>query len=341
MAPAKASYYPLMDLVRYVLALGVIIAHFNEATGTSLLFIPSYYCVGGFFALSGFLVYPSYQKAKNLKIFYSKRAVRILPAYLFIVLLCAVGLSLVSTLTLSDYFTSPDFWKYLAANLSFLNWLHPTLPGVFDGSEFLTPTVNAALWTMKVDWCLFLTVPLVFMIEKKWRLNRTWLILSIIILSIGYRLLFLWLFDVTGSNSYEILSRQIFGQAAYYYSGILIYFHRERFRKHLWVFVILSMILIFIALKVPYGVYFITPVALSSAVLGVSLLSKSGNLFGHLHNVSYQMYLFHYPLIKLLIYFNLASFPPLISLTILLIPVVLLSFFSQHCIEIPLIKRFK
>ncbi len=341
MASGKKVYYPYMGLVRYVLALGVVIAHFNEATQHLVPIYPAYYRVGGFFALSGFLVYPSFCKAGNLKTFYRNRAVRILPAYIFIILLSAIGLSAVSTLPLQEYFTSPVFWKYLAANLTFQNWLQPSLPGVFEGADFLTPAVNAALWTMKVDWCLYLTVPILFWVVKKWNINRNKLIISIIVLSVLYRILFLWMYDMTGRAFYEILSRQIFGQASYYYAGLLIYFNQEKFTKHLAVYIILSFILIFSSFAIPYGLYILTPVALSGAVLGVALIGKTERKPDQSHNISYQMYIFHYPLIKLLIYFHLAQLPAAAALSILLAAIILLSLFSQYCVEGPIIKRLR
>jgi hypothetical protein len=50
-----------------------------------------------------------------------------------VVLLCAVGLSLLSDLPPLEYFTSPLLFKHIAASLCFLNFLQPGLPGVFRG----------------------------------------------------------------------------------------------------------------------------------------------------------------------------------------------------------------
>lgn len=81
---------------------------------------------------------------------------------MLIVVACAAGLVFASDLTPAQYFTDSGLIKYLAANLSFLNFLHPTLPGVFQGQEFVNPAVNGSLWTMKIEWALYLSVPLIY-----------------------------------------------------------------------------------------------------------------------------------------------------------------------------------
>ena len=113
-----------MDLVRYYLALSVLIAHFNYLTGFDIPWPTSSFTgVGGFFALSGFLVFGSFLKKRSVKIYLERRARRILPPYFFIVLLCAIGLVAVSDLSFSDYFQSEQWRKYMLANLSFLNFI--------------------------------------------------------------------------------------------------------------------------------------------------------------------------------------------------------------------------
>lgn len=76
-----------MGMVRYLLAFAVVVAHFNGLVGADIRFpFTSYTAVGGFFALSGFLIYGSYLRRRNLRAYIVSRMVRLLPAYFFIVL---------------------------------------------------------------------------------------------------------------------------------------------------------------------------------------------------------------------------------------------------------------
>ena len=80
-----------LDIVRYYLSFAVLFAHFAELTGTTNYFpTSSYTAVGGFFMLSGFLVFYSHLRSKSLAQYFRRRAQRILPPYVAIVLLCAL-----------------------------------------------------------------------------------------------------------------------------------------------------------------------------------------------------------------------------------------------------------
>ncbi len=296
-----------MDCLRYVLALAVIVSHTRVASGWNFPFpISSFEAVGGFFALSGFLMYPNYVRHDSFIKYTAQRACRILPPYFFIVILSAVCLVAVSSLSPVSYFTSSGFYAYLAANLSFLNWLHPGLPGVFDGPEFDTTAVNASLWTMKVEWCLYFSVPIfVWLVTRLRFLRKHWLAFAVILLSISYRLLFNYLYNETGRELYSILGRQIFGQLAYFYCGMLIYFIKEYFKDHLFFFGISGLLLYLLSpVSQEISICF-SPFAISILVLSISLFPKDLKILRHKGNVSYEMYLFHYPILQLSIFLGI------------------------------------
>ena len=305
-----SAYYPNMDLMRYVLAIAVVIAHIDYLTGYDLSFpLSSFEAVGGFFAISGFLMYPNYIRHGDPLKYTRQRARRILPPYLFIVLASAIGFGLISDLGLSGYFRSEGLWAYLGANISFLNWLHPDLPGVFQGDAYVNPAVNGSLWTMKVEWCLYFSVPLFIWIAGRLRrISPPWIALGVIILSIVYRQILTSLYDETGSEIYNILRRQIFGQLAFFYAGMLVYFIKDFFIRYS-----VPLLLAGAALKaiIPLTSYtaaiILEPIAVTSIVMALSLFPKDIRALRHRNNISYEIYLFHFPLIQLGIYLGLPS----------------------------------
>ncbi len=325
--PHRIPFPNNMGVVRYVLAFSVVIAHFNELADFDFTFpISSFTAVGGFFALSGFLIYPSFLRRPVLKNYIMSRVRRLLPAYWLTVIGFAVGLVAVSTLSVPDYFTSGEFWKYLAANLSFLNFIEPGLPGVFTDTE-VPDVVNGSLWTMKVEWALYLSVPVVVAILSRLKGRRDVQIVGIILLSMGYRLLFRYLYDATDKEIYDILGHQFLGQFCYFYTGVLCYLQLPRFLKYKWSLLCGSLLLILFSEFIPYSEILIHPVAVPVVVIWFSIVGKWGTWEAKKDNVSYNVYLVHFPVIQLFaIYLQKHPVPGWAGLAICCVLSLLLSF---------------
>lgn len=318
----QVAYYPNMDIMRYVLAIAVVIAHIDYLTGYGIPFpLSSFEAVGGFFAISGFLMYPNYIRHTGAAAYARQRARRILPPYVFIVVACALSLALVSDLRPFAYFSSNGLAAYLAANLSFLNWLHPSLPGVFEGASYVTSAVNGSLWTMKVEWCLYFSVPCFIWITRRLRrLPLAWAALIVIIISIVYRQIFTSLYISTGIEAFNILRRQIFGQLAFFYSGMLIWFLKDFFIGNIWKMLLLGIVLrLLLPVVHPMVTVFIEPFAISAIVMALSLFPSDLKWLRHRFNVSYEIYLFHFPVIQLGIYLGVSSMglAPMVAFSII------------------------
>lgn len=325
-----------MGVVRYLLALGVIVAHFNLLAGAEIPFLfSSYSAVGGFFALSGFLVYGSYLKHYNPGRYIRSRALRLLPAYCSAIMIFAIVLSGVSSLSVWDYFTSPQFWKYLLANLCFLNFLEPDLPGVFQNQDM--SAVNVSLWTMKVEWMLYLTVPIVANFIKKTQWKPTYVFVAIYVLSICYRLVFLWLYEETGKEIYNILGRQFAGQLMYFYVGVMIYHYFDFFMQHKHVMLVVSVSLLASLPWLGNLNIIVHPLAFGSLVILVSMVGKWGSFEGKKDNVSYNMYLVHAPIVQLVAFYGLISILGVwLTFIISLVSIILLSVCMNIFIEKPI-----
>ncbi len=330
-----------MGIVRYVLAFAVIVAHFNTLVGGDVWFpVTSYSAVGGFFALSGFLIYGSFLKHERTWRYVRQRALRILPAYWATVLIFAAGLVAVSSLSAWEYFTSPGFWKYLVANICFLNFIEPTLPGVFP--DFAQRAVNVSLWTMKVEWMLYLSVPVVVWLIRKMRCRPVVMFIGIYVVSIAYRLLFNWLYYRTGSEIYQILGRQFVGQLMYFYTGVIIYYYYDVFMRYKWTVLVCGLVLMAVGSWIPYFSVVLHPLAFSSLVIWFSMVGRWGTFEGRRDNVSYNMYLVHGPILQLAAYFDLSSLLGMWGCFLIsLLVIILLSLAINVCVEKPIQHRFR
>ena len=87
--------------------------------------------------------------------------------------------------------------KYIAANLIFLNFLQPNLPGLFENNTL--QAVNGSLWTLKIEVMVYLFVPIAVMAFRKF--VRLAVIIALYIASVLYSAIIMELVRRTGADS--------------------------------------------------------------------------------------------------------------------------------------------
>lgn len=296
--PYKVAMPNNMGVVRYVISLLIVYSHFIILTGfeSPVPVSMGYTRVGAFFALSGFLIFGSYLRKNSFKVHLVNRMWRLLPAYWSTIIIFAIFLSLFSTLGPLEYFTAGEFWKYMAANLCFLNFLQPDLPGVFDNLQL--PAVNGAMWTMKVEWTLFFTVPVVAWVLKKTKWSPAMVFIGLYLVASAYRTWFAWLYYTTDREIYNVLGRQFLGQLSYFYVGVLIYYYFDFFMRHKWAMLLGAVAALAVTAQFDYAGIWVQPVAVPIIVVWFSMVGKWGTWEGRHDNYSYNIYLVHFPVIQ-------------------------------------------
>lgn len=326
------------DFLRLLFALSVLINHFGDLTNRSIYWpISSPMAVFGFFIISGFLITKSYYRSASLKEYYTKRIKRIVPAYVVIVIACAIGLSIFSTLPFSSYFTSNSFLKYLLANLGFLNFIQPTLPGVFTSNP--DHSVNGALWTIKVEIALYLCVPIFAELIR--RIKLKWVVFVAIYLgSFGFILLMNYLYDKNGNIIYSILNRQFLGQLTYFSSGMLLLFYFDFFQRNIKWF--LSVAIAVLIIKFAFdnnAARFLFPISFCIIIIAIAYHFKPLNNVAKYGDISYGIYLFHYPIIQIFYSVGLLKQHVWMGFVLCLFTVVICAFLSWHLLEKRILKR--
>ena len=295
-----------MDAIRYYLAFSVFAKHFSNCTGFDTPWLNTT-SIGGFFAMSGFLIFRSYEKSPDVIYFLRRRALRILPPYISVILFAFLCGLLITTLSSTEYLSSSHTWRYMLANLTFLNFLEPTLPGVFENN--LLPTVNGSLWTTKVQWGFYLTVPIVAWIMSRFKVGKIETCSFIIVFSILFRLGLTLMFERTGNELYYIMGKQFLGMMSFFYSGVLFHLLCDKILKYRWLILGISIGLLLISNLIPYYSIIISPISTTALVLILCYTGTWGRFLDNKNNFSYDIFLFHFPIIQLWISFGLGKMP--------------------------------
>lgn len=318
------------DFLRVVFALTVALAHLIELSQINAfqnysVFFNTRLAIDGFFVVSGFLIAKSYESNKNFKIYVAKRIKRIVPAYFFLILVCAVLFSFISTHSFSNYFSSAQFWKYLGANLSFQNYIEPCLPGVFEGN--LVCAVNGALWTIKIEEAFYLLLPVFYYLIDSKKMNIYALSIFIYICSIGYFNYFLH------ADMYRI-AKQLPGALAFFVTGVVFYRNFSflyKWRHH----IIIPCLLLFFLEQYVYTTHILKPISYGFMVFYIAYSFKWLNNFGKYGDFTYGIYIYHFPIIQIFVYYNLFEKYNyiLVSLSVLFI-VLVASILSWYLLEL-------
>ena len=296
-------------LVRYLFAFCIFCNHMCIASGSDVFLCESPVFVWGFFVISGLLTFNSYIRTPDLKLFVGKRIRRIFPAYMAVLLLGFVAGMCLTNLSLDAFLGNSQTWKYLGANAVFLNYLQPTLPGVFE--ENVLPFVNASLWTMKVEIMFYVTVPVVYGLIRRFGKNKV--LVSVVALSILYDVLTAELYNYTGNVIYTKLNHQIFSMLAYFYAPVLLLFNKEAVKRFILPLLLISTPLLLCAYSNEW-IRQLSPLTLSVVLVSFAYGVKKLNFVYGWKDVSYEFYLLHFPILQIF----LAIFPG-ISLSVLFI----------------------
>jgi len=311
------------DIVRLILASTVVLVHCGDLSAAPQLdFLNRLFngriAVEGFFAISGFLIFASYERCASLKEYFANRGWRILPGYWLSTLFClAIAFSL-------RHF---HVGKFLLANLTFANFLEPGIPGVFDRNPG-NDAMNGALWTIKIEVMFYLAVPIIVWLCR--RLHRDAVLWTLFALSIAFRIAF---------AAHEKIAIQLPGQLSYFMIGTLIYYHLAWFKRHgVWLMIAAAVAY---GLHVWTGWYILRPAAVAGLTIGACLLLPHIEGPARWGDFSYGTYILHYPIVQCIVAAGLYSVHPWLALLVTLIAVSCAASLSWFFVEKPSLTHSK
>jgi peptidoglycan/LPS O-acetylase OafA/YrhL len=223
--------------------------------------------------------------------------------------------------------------KYLAANLVFLNFLHPNLPGVFEGN--LLQAVNGALWTLKIEVAFYLFVPLAVLAFRKF--GRLSVMMALYVCSMIYAMTMEGMAAKTGQGFYLELQRQLPGQLVFFIAGAASYYYLESLVKYVKWLVPMAVAAFVLQSWLPWGV--IQPVALAVLVISFACVFPVLGNFDKYGDFSYGIYIVHFPILQLMIAQGFFRESPWTGLLFAAVLVMVAAFMLWHLVEKPFLRK--
>ena len=329
------------DLLRLLLAATVVVYHTGILSQQPSLSLLSVWMSGdlgvqGFYVVSGFLVTMSYDRSRTLWSYAAKRARRIAPAYLAVVLGAAVLLVFLSTLQWSDYFRHRMWASYVFWNLLLANFASPDLPGVF--LDNYKQAVNGSLWTIKIEVGFYCMVPLMAWLGHRLGRWRIWWVM--LALSLAWRIGFELAGNMTGTGFWSKLAIQMPGQLSFFILGAMAY---ERTRVGLPG----PSLPIAVAAAIAYGFSdgllheLMAPFAVAGMIYWAAISCPKLPDFLPQGDISYGIYLYHWPILQVFIALGWFSAAPVFAAIALFVTVVVVAAASWIMIERPFLMHRK
>lgn len=161
--PAVRQLQPpnAFDFIRVMAALAVLYSHSFVLYGQPEPLLAPGKALGSvavavFFSLSGFLICQSWQRDPSLRRFALRRALRIFPGLLVVVLLTVLLLGpLVASIPPAQYFSDPSPWLHLVKSAFAMG--SPRIKGVFETNPF-PYAVNGSLWTLRYEILMYMVL---------------------------------------------------------------------------------------------------------------------------------------------------------------------------------------
>jgi len=325
------------DLIRLVAAFQVVIVHSAEHLSLDIPFLGIISLFPGvpiFFVISGYLISASYERSMCISEYWKNRVLRIFPGLWFCLLI-----SIVSVFGFLSIDPSFDFWLWLVAQLTFVQFYNPDfLRGYGVG------VLNGSLWTITVELQFYLSLPIFYWILRKCQYkNYVFLLIWIPLIFYGQ-----FFNEYKGTSIYfKVIGITVF---PYLYLFLLgVYIQRNKWIEKILVKKFFYLLVIYLSLSTIFNkcglivegnqinivsAMFLGLLTISAAYSSTSTLSKilKGN------DISYGLYIYHMIFINMAVEYGFENF---ISFFAVIFCSILMSCLSWLYVEKPSLKLKK
>lgn len=180
-------YLPGLDGLRALAVIVVVLYHAGLSVWGGFLGVESFFVLSGFLITSLLLVEWHHHKRINLSRFWIRRARRLLPA-LLLVIVAVVGFILLVLPNEADGLAGDT----LASLGYFMNW-HLILGSTSYFDPFARPPLLQHVWSLAIEEQFYLLWPLLFIVGMHF-LRRIGLLVMVLAAALGSTLLMIWLY---------------------------------------------------------------------------------------------------------------------------------------------------
>lgn len=319
-------------LLRILAAIAVIYGHsfaLAVADGSQDIFLASGWgvysgeiAVDVFFVISGFMVSGSYMARHDLGDYLRARLLRIVPAFLVVLVLSAFVLGpLLTSLPVSRYLADPATSGYVLKNLQFTSDMAWNLPGVFETHRM--PSMNGSLWTLPAEMRMYLLVAVLGalgMLGARWL--GTFVVLALLAAGLARPSLF-------------ALHQDWFRLAGFFCLGILVQLNRGTLQVRHSAMLVLAFLTYISAHTESYR--FLLACSIAYFCFWFAYRTPYWAWLQRWGDPSYGIYLWGWPMQQLVIA-AIPSCPPWLNFLLASAGAIVLGYLSWHVVEQPALR---
>jgi peptidoglycan/LPS O-acetylase OafA/YrhL len=324
------------DLLRLIAAFQVLVQHaiFHLEINSlnKWIYILSFFPgLLMFFTISGFLIFSSYDRNKDLKKYFINRFLRLFPALWFCFVITLMLLLFFNIIAFSDIF-SWTIIKWIFTQVTVFQFWTPDVLRIWG-----VGTPNGSLWTIPVELQFYICLPLIITLFKKIRILYKLLFFIIISLGISF-------YMSNNQGIHETLAIKLLGVSILPYlhsflTGSMMYLFWDKIKNLVegkalyWLLIYISVNLIF-DIKPSYNpinLQLISNLLLSFVTISLAFTLPKLNMFLKGNDISYGMYIYHMLVINSLISLGYLGDVKFLILTIII--TIVMSILSWFLIE--------
>ncbi len=188
--------------------------------------------------------------------------------------------------------------KYLVANLAFLNFIQPDLPGLF-ADNLKNSAVNGSLWTIKIEVMFYISVPIIYGIFAK-SFGKRITVAVIALLSLISAIAIEIIVDKYGLS--ESLKNQLPSLMIFFMAGAALNFFTPSFLNVKYLPLLMGALYFCDSHILGKVIY---PFVVAAFVYIIAFKTKPIAIHDKIGDLSYGVYIFHYPVIQFMYHFGM------------------------------------